>query len=91
MLSFAIMDLEAHGCLFLTIVVRLPESETCGIALGCVGQRNIDKEDICSLCEVKLIYQVPSDATIDRILQQNRMRPLRGTWSKEDVFIINWL
>lgn len=71
----------------LTVVVRLPEPEPCCIALGCVGQRNVNKEDICSLREVKLIYQVPSDATVDRILQQDGMRPLRGAWSREDMHL----
>lgn len=68
-------------CLFLTTVVRLPEPEPRCVALGCIGQRNVDKEDICGLGEVKLIYQVPSDATVDRILQQDGMRPLRGACS----------
>lgn len=72
-------------CLFLTIVVRLPEPEPRCIALGCVGQRNVDEEHVCSLGEVKLVYQVPGDATIDRILQQDGMRPLRGAWSIKDV------
>lgn len=81
------MDLESHGCLFLTIVVGLPEPEPRCITLGCVGQRNVNKEDIRSLCEVKLIYQVPSDATVDRILQEDGMRPLRGAWSREDMHL----
>lgn len=85
MLSYASVDLESHRRLFLTVVVRLPESEPRCIALGCIGQRNINKEDICSLCEVKLIYQVPSDATVDRILQQDGMRSLRGAWSREHM------
>lgn len=72
-------------CLLLTIVVRLPEPEPCCIALGCVGQRNVDEEHVCGLREVKLIYQVPGDATIDRILQQDGMRPLRGAWSIKDM------
>lgn len=72
-------------CLFLTIVVGLPEPEACRVALGCIGQRDVDKEHICSLGEVKLVYQVPSDATIDRILQQDGMRSLRGAWSINDM------
>lgn len=85
MLSCARMELDSQGCLFLTIVVRLPEPEPRCIALGCIGQRNVDKEDICSLGEVKLIYQVPSDATVDRILQQDGMRPLGGAWRRKDM------
>lgn len=87
MLSCASVGLDSHGCLFLTIVVRLPELEPCCVALGRIGQRNINKEDIGSLREVKLIYQVPSDATVDRILQQDGMRPLGGTWSGEDMHL----
>ena len=81
------MDLESHGCLILTVVVRLPEPEPRHITLGCIGQRDVNKEDIRSLCEVKLIYQVPGDATIGRILQQEGMRPLGGAWSREDMHL----
>lgn len=87
MLSCASVDLESHGRLFLTVVVRLPEPEPRCVALGCIGQRNVNKEDICSLREVKLIYQVPSNATVDRILQQDGMRPLGGACSREDVHL----
>lgn len=84
-------ELCKHGpgfpgvCPLLTIVVGLPEPEARCVALGSIGQRNVDKEHICSLGEVKLIYQVPGDATIDRILQQDGMRPLRGAWSIRDM------
>lgn len=51
-------------CIF-TIIIRLPESESCSVGLGSRGQGNINEEYAGRLREVKLIHQVPSDAPID--------------------------
>lgn len=74
--------LHGFGSFIITIVVRLPKSEPRSIDSCCVWQRDINEKNVCGLSEVELVYQVPSDATIDRILKQNRMWPLWGTWNK---------
>jgi hypothetical protein len=62
-----------------TIIVRLPEPESCRIGLGIEWQGNINEKYIGRLREVKFIHQVPRDSTIDRELEEDRVRPLWGT------------
>lgn len=50
-------------CIF-TIVIRLPESESCSVGLGSVWQGNINEKYVGHLRKVKFIHQVPGDSPI---------------------------
>lgn len=52
-----------------TVVIRLPEPESCSITSCCVWQWDINEQNVRCLSEVKLIYQVPSDSPVDGILK----------------------
>ena len=52
-----------------TIIIRLPESESCSVGLGSVWQGNINEKYVGSLREVKFIHQMPGDSPIDGELQ----------------------